>query len=59
LNEKQNFTVTLILFNFVTLWILMISKVYREILVSFRLVQKMEISDLAMAKVEKINTEVT
>jgi hypothetical protein len=33
----------------------MISKVYREILVSFRLVQKMGISDLAMAKVEEIN----
>jgi hypothetical protein len=33
----------------------MISKVYYEILVSTRLVQNLEISDLAMAKVEKVN----
>ncbi len=33
----------------------MISKVYRKILVSFWLVQKLQILDLAMAKVEKVN----
>jgi hypothetical protein len=37
----------------------MISKVYCEILVSFRQVQNLEISDLAMAKVEKVNIAVT
>jgi hypothetical protein len=36
-----------------------ISKVYLKILVSLRLVQNLEILDLAMAKVEKINIAVT
>jgi hypothetical protein len=34
-------------------------KVYCEILVSSRLVQNFEISDLAMAKFEKVNIAVT
>jgi hypothetical protein len=37
----------------------MISKVYGKILLSFGLVQIFEISDLAMAKVEKVNIAVT
>jgi hypothetical protein len=36
-----------------------ISKVYREIWVSIRLVQNLEISGLAMLKVEKINITIT
>jgi hypothetical protein len=39
--------------------LLMLLKVYREISVSFGLVQNFEISDLAMAKVEKISITVT
>jgi hypothetical protein len=34
----------------------MISKVFCKILVSFRLLKNLEISDLAMAKDEKVNT---
>jgi hypothetical protein len=37
----------------------MISIVYRKISASFGLVQILEISDLAMAKVEKVNIAVT
>jgi hypothetical protein len=37
----------------------MLSKVHREILVSFALVQNFEILDLGMAKVEKVNIAVT
>jgi hypothetical protein len=37
----------------------MISKVYREFLVLFGHVQNLEISDLAMAKVKKVNIAVT
>jgi hypothetical protein len=37
----------------------MLSKVYGKISVSFGLVQNFEISDLAMAKVEKVNIAVT
>jgi hypothetical protein len=37
----------------------MISKIYREISASFGPAQKLEISDLAMAKVEKVNIAVT
>jgi hypothetical protein len=36
----------------------MLSKVYRLISVSFGLVQNFEISDLAMAKIEKVNIAV-
>jgi hypothetical protein len=36
-----------------------LSKVYRKILVLFRLVQNFEILDLAMVKVEKVNITVT
>jgi len=35
------------------------AKVDRKILVSFRLIQNFEISDLAMAKEEKVNIVVT
>ncbi len=52
---------TLISLNFnVFCWLLlsMLSKVYRLISVSFGLVQNFEISDLAMAKVEKVNIAV-
>ncbi len=34
---------------------MMLSKVYRQILVSFGLVKNFEISDLAMAEFEKVN----
>jgi hypothetical protein len=37
----------------------MISKVFGKILVSFGRVQNLEISDLAMAKDEKVNIAVT
>jgi len=37
----------------------MIYKIYCKILVSFGLVQNLEISDLAMTKVEKVNNAVT
>jgi hypothetical protein len=37
----------------------MLLKVYCEILVMFRAVQNFKISDLAMAKVEKVNIQVT
>jgi hypothetical protein len=36
----------------------MISKVYYEISVPFGPIQNLEISDLAMAKVEKVNTAI-
>ncbi len=45
----------IVAFHLLSLSILMISKNYCKISVLLRLVQNLEISDLAMAKVEKVN----
>jgi len=44
-----------LIFHLVSFLLLVLSKVYHKISVSFALVQNFKISDLAMAKVEKVN----
>jgi hypothetical protein len=53
--DKIQLQYILITFSF----IFVLSKVYHKILVSFKMVQNFEISDLVMAKVEKVNIAYT